>query len=150
MRKTNETPLDRTPASLAANADGTACVFSPNNDFIASFKGSNIKYSAVKTTSTTKPFMLTEYMKKKACLYGVYVVHGPKTATVLDKMSKELAQKLLIVNLGSPSLINDPSKFLNVVNLYFPHPEAGKRIAENLRALARPGSIAEVAHTDNH
>ncbi|MBC7370264.1 MAG: glycoside hydrolase family 3 protein [Bdellovibrionaceae bacterium] len=145
LRKTTETPLERAPAAAESNV----CVFSPNSGFISSFKDSAVKYSAVKTTSTTKSFMLTDYMKKKSCGYGVYVVHGPKTATLLEKMPKDLAQRLLIVNLSSPSLIYNGAKFLNVVNLYFPHPDAGKKIAENLRALARPSSFGEVAHTSS-
>lgn len=150
LRKSTERPTERTPtADTVTTTESTVCVFSPNSYFITSFKSAAVKYSAVKTTSTTKTFMMTDYMKKKSCNYGVYVVHGPKTATLLEKMPIQLSRKLLIVNLSAPSLITDSAKFLNVVNLYFPHPDAGKKIAENLRALARPSSLGEVAHSNN-
>jgi beta-N-acetylhexosaminidase len=150
LRKATESGADRTPASIVENAPeagGPVCVFSPMSDFIASFKTSLINYRGVKTTAKTKPVMVSDYMNKNSCRYGVYVIYGPKTATLLSTMPKALAQKLLVVNLSSPSLIGEPEKFLNVVNLYFPHPDAGKKIAENLRALARRISGEQVAHT---
>jgi hypothetical protein len=71
------------------------------------------------------------------------VVHGPKTAKLLERIPVEAAKKLLVVNLSTPSLIPEVHRFLNVVNLYFAHPEAGKKISENIRALARQSALKE-------
>jgi beta-N-acetylhexosaminidase len=141
---------ERSPSAIAKlkKAAAPVCVFSPNVDFIESFKKSNPTVTGVKITSKTKTQMLTNYIKKKSCPYAVFVIHGPKTAGLLERLPTELAKKMLIINLSSPRLIADTDKFLNVVNLYFPHPEAGKRVAENLRALARRNSIRNFAHTE--
>jgi beta-N-acetylhexosaminidase len=121
------------------------CVFSPINEFINSFKKSSLPMRTTKTTAGAKPQMLVDYIKNNSCSYGVYAVYGPKTARILNDLPKELAKMLLVINLSSPSLFPDPTKFLNVVNLYFPHPEAGKKVADNIQALAKPGSIGQFA-----
>jgi beta-N-acetylhexosaminidase len=126
----------------ATDADRT-CVYSPTRDFIGSFKKTGSNFSGFEITLKTKSAMIVQHMKAKACKYGVFVVHGPKTATLLETIPLEFAKRLLVVNLNTPSLVPDVEKYLNVVNLYFPHPEAGKKISENLRALARRVSLKD-------
>lgn len=139
----------RSPSAIPApliNSKNPICVFAPMSEFIASFKKSNIPVFGFKTTASTKTQSLVTSMKKNSCAYAVYAVYGPKTAVVLNKLPKDLARKMLVINLNTPSLIPDTSKFLNVVNLYFAHPEAGKRVGENLRALARRSSFGTYAN----
>jgi beta-N-acetylhexosaminidase len=150
LKKSSEVYAERAPAAIPEekNPKSPVCIFSPTDDFISSFKKSNLNLKAVKTTLKTKPAMLADYMKKNSCRYGVYVVHGKRTAVLLEKMPAALMQKMLVVNLNSPNLVPDPEKFLNVVNLYFAHPDAGKKVAENIRALARRGHLGQFAHTE--
>jgi len=151
MQKNNDSTTPRAPASIPENGlnlKNPICVFSSMNEFIASFKKSKISMKAIKTTAVTKPQMLVDGMAKSSCNYGVYAVYGAKTAKVLERLPKSLAKKILVVNLSTPNLISDSEKFLNVVNLFFPHPEAGKKVAENLRALARRGSLGEIAKSE--
>lgn len=149
LKKSSDLTSQRAPTAIPNKGPVTSvCVFSPTNDFIRSFKRSLLKLNAVKTTAHTKPKMLVDYIKKHACTFGVYVVYGAKTATLLDRLPKSLAQKILVVNLSAPSLISNSDKFLNVVNLYFPHPDAGKKIADNIRALARRSSFGKFAHSE--
>lgn len=146
-------PLEEDPLRATASFSQTSftekspiCVFSPMNEFILSFKKSNLPARGYKTTATTKIQTLVYLMKKSACSYAVYAVYGPRTANLLGKLPDELAKKVLVINLNNPSLIPETSKFLNVVNLYFAHPEAGRRIGENLRGLARRHSYAGGPH----
>jgi beta-N-acetylhexosaminidase len=149
LRNSPNVDSERAPAAVPdKNAANPVCVFSPTTDFISSFKTAEVRLHAVKTTAKTTPAMLAQYMKKNSCRYGVYVVHGKRTATLLEKLPKALMQRMLVVNLNTPSLIPDVEKFLNVVNLYFPHPDAGKRVAENLRAFARRSYLGSFAHAD--
>jgi beta-N-acetylhexosaminidase len=145
LRKTLE--VGRVPATTAADATAAApentCVYSPTKDFIESFKKTETLFSSLEITPRTKIRTLVDHMKLKACRFGVFVIHGPKTAQLLEKLPADFAKKLIVVNLSSPSLIPDVTKFLNVVNLYFAHPEAGKKISENLRALARRSSLKD-------
>ncbi|MBS1969058.1 MAG: glycoside hydrolase family 3 protein [Bdellovibrionales bacterium] len=139
---------DRAPAAIpekSISSKKPICVFSPMTEFIDSFKKSNLPMMAIKTTAKTKPQSLVNSMAKASCSYGVYAVYGRKTAVVLENLPKAIAKKFLVVNLNTPSLIPDSEKFLNVVNLYFPHPEAGKKVADNLRTLARRGAIGDFA-----
>lgn len=114
-----------------------ACVYSPTQDFMDSFKKSSPNFFGFGITPKTKIKSLMAHMKEKACKLGVFVVHGPKTAQLLEKLPPDFLRRMLVVNLSTPSLVPDMGRFLNVVNLYFAHPEAGKKISENLRALAR-------------
>lgn len=152
MQKSGSTKTDgRAPAAIPEKSISTkkpVCVFSPMAEFIESFKKSNLPMTAIRTTASTRPQMLAKSMAKASCSYAVYAVYGPKTATVLEKLPKELARKTLVVNLNTPSLISNSEKFLNVVNLYFPHPNAGQKVADNLRALARRGALRDVAQNE--
>ncbi len=129
------------------------CVFSPMTEFLASFKKSNLPMAAIRTTAKTRPQMLVSSMAKASCPYAVYAVYGPKTATILSKLPKELARKILVVNLNTPSLISNSERFLNVVNLYFPHPNAGQKIADNLISTIKVQTLTEktpVESEDGH
>jgi len=139
----------RSPASIEEKSfteKSPICVFSPNGEFITSIKKSNVSMKGFKTTARTKTSMLVASMKKNSCAYAVYAVYGPKTAVILGTFGKELSKKVLVVNLNTPSLIQNSEKFLNVVNLYFAHPEAGQKIGENIRALARQSQPSALAN----
>ncbi|HEY8272290.1 MAG TPA: glycoside hydrolase family 3 N-terminal domain-containing protein, partial [Pseudobdellovibrionaceae bacterium] len=139
-RRSQETG-DRVPAAVlekAINIKTPICIFSSTNEFINSFKKSNLPTSFTRTTASTKPQALIDSIIKNDCSYWLYTIYGPKTAAILKTLPRAVAKKILIINLSAPSLITDSTKFLNVVNLYFPHPEAGKKVAENLQALASP------------
>jgi beta-N-acetylhexosaminidase len=130
----------RTPATATTTTDAKPeplCVYSPTKDFIGSFRQAGSDFSSVEITPATRPQKLIDHLKNKHCRFGVFVVHGPKTAALLERLPPDFAKKLLVVNLSAPSLIPEVDKYLNVVNLYFAHPDAGKKISENLRALAR-------------
>jgi beta-N-acetylhexosaminidase len=153
MQKSQEHGV-RTPAAIfesAISEKTPVCVFSPTNEFINSFKKSKFPTRPMKTTARTKAQMLINSMSKNGCSYGVYAVYGSKTAAILETLPKALASKILVINLNTPSLVSEPAKFLNVVNLYFPHPEAGKKVADNLLPLL--GGIAPTdkfaTQTDN-
>jgi hypothetical protein len=138
---------ERSPAALPEkNSSSKICIFSPTKDFIYSFKTTNTKFSAVRITAKTSSKIVSDHMTKYNCRYGIFVIHGPKTASLLSKLPTVIAKRLLVINLNSPSLVSTPEKFINVVNLFFPHPDAGKKVAENLRALARRSSIGNFAH----
>lgn len=150
IRVALQQPGPRNPANEAnISKQKPVCVFAPAAEFIQSFKKANIPTKAIRTTPSTGVSALVTSMKKGACTYGVYAVYGPKTATVLEKIPKDFAKRILVINLSTPSLISESAKFLNVVNLYFPHPEAGKKVADNIRALARRGHLGQYANVDN-
>lgn len=141
----------RVPAAIAEktiNTKAPICVYSSMEEFIDSFKKANLPMTAIKTTARTRPKELVTSMTKNGCSYGVYAVYGKKTATVLEGVPKEIAKKFLVINLNTPSLITNSEKFLNVVNLYSPHPDAGKKVADNIRALARRGVLGEFANIE--
>ncbi|WP_413289464.1 glycoside hydrolase family 3 protein [Bdellovibrio sp. HCB337] len=146
QEETERAPAAVPPSNI--NAKNPVCVFAPMGEFIDSFKKSSVPVIAIKTTAKTKAQMLVDFMKKSSCSYAVYAIYGRKTAVILDKLPKDIAKKILVVNLNTPSLIPDSTKFLNVVNLYFPHPEAGKKVADNFRGLARRGDLGQFAKTD--
>ncbi|MGZ3798056.1 MAG: glycoside hydrolase family 3 N-terminal domain-containing protein [Pseudobdellovibrionaceae bacterium] len=131
----------RNPTSISEkplNEQAPICIFSSTNEFINSFKKSQLITKFTKTTPNTKPQILIDSVTQNKCSYWIYTIYGPKTAAILGDLPKSIAKKILVINLNTPSLIADSTKFLNVVNLYFPHPDAGKKIAENLRALTAP------------
>ncbi len=147
-----QTPDGRSPTAISENlirANAVECIFSPTHEFITSFKKSKPFTRAMKTTVKTNPQMLIDYMNSRGCDFGIYAVYGQKTALILEALPASLAKKILVVNLNTPSLIPDMKKFLNVVNLYFPHPDAGKKVADNLSILIQHEFLEQFAHTED-
>ncbi len=122
----------RAPAAIAeVLPQNSVCVFSPVSAFIDSYKKSDVRASGIKISAKSKASLVATSLSHHDCTHGVYVVYGPKSAGILASLPKEIAAKLLLVNLSAPNLIEDPQKYLGVVNLFFAHPDAGKKIAES-------------------
>ena len=136
----------RTPASISERTTPVSvCVFSPKSSFIESYKKSDAGASGIKIRPKSKASLIAQSFSRYECQYGVYVVYGPSSAGVLSKLSKEVSEKLLLVNLSLPNLVDSNKKYLGVVNLFFAHPDAGKKIADHFPLFLKNETSRELA-----
>lgn len=123
----------RTPSSLEK-----VCLITPSKAFALSFKealGSSVKLFMVK--GSTSPAALKSWVFKENCPLIVSGVTGKKTLGILRALPDEKRKLTLVVNLSAPSLIPSNEGFLKILQLYFNHNDAGKKIAQNLQQILR-------------
>jgi beta-N-acetylhexosaminidase len=65
---------------------------------------------------------------------------GPATARILKTLSDTAKKKMIVVNLGSPTLTSEKESFKKILQLYFTHKEAGKKIAQHLDEILKDSS----------
>ncbi len=66
------------------------------------------------------------------CQAALFVVTGEKSAQIVDGLPQGIIKKSILINLSLPGLVKNQSGFASIINLYFPHQNAGKKIAEAL------------------
>ena len=127
--------LEKNIPSAAAIAafQNRICVFSASTSFLKSYRASDRRKSHTfllggKTTSQD----VANLMSESHCKNLLFAISGGKTAKLLEKLSSKLKSKTLVTNLGLPSLIKNEKAYGLVMNLYFPHQNAGKKIAQLL------------------
>lgn len=57
--------------------------------------------------------------------FGVFHLSQPQSAKILNSLSPELSKRILVVNVNHQKLIQEPSKFARVVDIYFKYPDIG-------------------------
>jgi beta-N-acetylhexosaminidase len=108
------------------------CVISTHKHFLNSYKsGNTLPVTYVLLPLSTTSTNLERIIKKNGCHYSIFSIFGKKTAEVISGMSSEIKLKSILLNLGSPLTTLDEQAFKGVINLYFPHYEVGKRIAQH-------------------
>jgi len=123
--------LPRTPASTTQ-----LCLISPSTEFTDSFLrglGKIIPTFPLQAASTTTQVSL--WGQRNRCSRFVFAVMGFKTARLISSLPAATKKISVVANLASPSLIRNEKPYLKVLQLYFPHKEAGKLIAEHMREI---------------
>ncbi|AHZ85644.1 Beta-hexosaminidase [Bdellovibrio bacteriovorus] len=116
----------RKPASVE-----TVCAASPSQDFLLSFVGAEKKKIPVlKLENSSQGKDLSALLKKKQCTALFVGVTGPRTARQVRGLSPQERQKLIVVNLGAPRLFPKSRGYRQVIQLYFNHKDAGRKIAQ--------------------
>lgn len=120
-----------TAAALTNFRNKRLCVFAASTAFIKSFRSMDAKKShAFVLNGKTTDADVTDFISEQKCNAGLFVVNGAKTSQLFSKLSKTLRKKMLVLNMCSPSLIKASAGY--VMNIYFPHQNAGKKMAQLL------------------
>jgi beta-N-acetylhexosaminidase len=120
-------------AEALAAFQNRICIFSASTAFLKSYRASDRKKShTFLLGSETKPQDIITLAKESRCKSLLFVVGGNKTAKLLEKLPASLKTKTLVANMGSPSLVKLQKSYGMILNLYFPHQNAGKKIAQLL------------------
>ena len=113
--------------------DSGFCVVSPSSHFLESFKkGTTVKLKYLLVNTFSAHFALENLLSKAACENSVISIYGQKTTTLVESLSAERKEKIILVNLNAPMSLVDEKAYLSVVNLYFPHTNAGEALAQHL------------------
>ena len=73
---------------------------------------------------------ISSWSKKSHCTALFVGVTGPRTARQIRGLSPDDKVKLIVVNLGAPRLFPRSRGYRQVIQLYFNHKDAGKKIAQ--------------------
>lgn len=108
------------------------CTASPSQEFLDSFVGNDRKtIPALRLTNNSNTKDITLWFKKKKCDALFIGVTGPRTARQVRTLSKAEKQKAIVINLGAPRLLPTSRGYRQVIQLYFNHKDAGKKIAQH-------------------
>lgn len=133
---------ERAPAS-AATLNTQVCVVSPSNEFNDSFKqGISQPVPALQMKAASTAAQVTAWGQKNHCDHYIFAVTGFKTSRLIAALPAATKRKSIVANLASPSLLRNEKPYNKVLQLYFPHKEAGKHIAEHIKELLPEGSVA--------
>lgn len=121
------TDKKRQPASAER-----VCVTSASSDFIDSFTvARREKMPQLRLKNTTTSQALSDWMKSKRCSALFVAVIGPRTARQIRGLPPKDKNKIIVVNLGAPRLFPRSRGYRQVLQLYFNHKEAGKKVAQH-------------------
>ncbi|MNJ91087.1 putative lipoprotein YbbD precursor [compost metagenome] len=117
------------------------CVISPSRHFLSSFsEGYKAPFSSRLIQASINKETIESWVRNQSCKSIVLTVVGPSTSAAATKLSKDIKKNTVIVNLGAPRLVRSEKGYLRVIQLYFSHREAGKKIAQHLDEILKDSS----------
>lgn len=120
--------------NLVQKSHKSLCLLSPSAAFISSFRlGYGLASSVKRVSRKTGAKELERFILDKRCDLVVYTVEGPRTAAILKRISKKIRAMTLVANMSLPVYVTDSSSYRVVLNLFFPHRNAGEKIAQLLQ-----------------
>lgn len=129
--KTSLIPRSLPPAKAQRKpaAVEKVCAASPSTDFLNSFSAGT-KMPLLHLQTRTGSGDISSWSKKSHCTALFVGVTGPRTARQIRGLSPDDKAKLIVVNLGAPRLFPRSRGYRQVIQLYFNHKDAGKKIAQ--------------------
>ncbi len=124
----------RTHLNSVEKSHKSLCLLSPSKAFMASFKsgyGEGLQAKTIVRKTTVKEIM--SFVADKHCDLIVYTVEGSRTSANLRQLSKKIRAMTLVANMSLPVYVSDSDQYRAILNIYFPHQNAGKKIAQLLK-----------------
>lgn len=142
LQKTTATPVKLSRKVAEAEQ---ICLLSPSAEFANSFMASATV--ATKNKILTGNFRATRvktWLKSQACSKVIVAVTGPRTARMLNSLSAKIKRETVVINLAAPKFFPKEHDYFRVIQLYFNHDSAGKRIAENLEQILADSAVESI------
>jgi beta-N-acetylhexosaminidase len=119
------------PPRKPASVDGSIFVFATQARFFDTLKNS-LKNRTVRFYQLGKRERFNTNRVLRSNLDATAVIHvtGAQSARFANRLPKDLASRVIIINSETRGLIANPEKFKNVVDVHFRHPDLGKMTAE--------------------
>lgn len=127
------------------SSDERVCAASPSLDFINAFQiHLKKKQRTLVLTKDSTTETISSWLKKSACTVVFVAVTGPRTAGQIKQLNPTDRARLIAVNLSSPRLVNKHLGYRQVIQLYFNHKDAGKKIVQHMEDIlaSAQGSFA--------
>lgn len=125
-RATATTKMDRVPANQSL------VVFSSDPAFYSEFLSAKPKNKTkfIRLTPSTLSHV-EPYLKAHPSAMAIYFASGSVTAKNLNGLSREIKQRLMVVNGAYPGAVDSREHFKLVLDLNTPAPESGRWLAES-------------------
>lgn len=118
---------------ISAFQNKKICIFSASTPFLKSYRAFDHHRSRTfllgARTSATE---VGKIVRDNSCKSMLFAVSGAKTAKLLSKLSASLKRRTIVANMGLPNMVQGEKNYGLVLNLFFPHQNAGKKIAQLL------------------
>ena len=111
------------------------CAMSPSADFLDSFSAGTRKMPRLQLLAHSTATDISGWMKRHQCTALFVGVTGPRTARQIRGLATEDKKKMIVVNLGAPRLFPRSRGYRQVIQLYFNHKDAGKKIAQHKQEI---------------
>ncbi len=112
-------------------------VYSLNEAFYRSLKSSpfhlRTRYESLQNLSAEKIDLV---LNKNDSAYAIIYVSGTRSARLVNSLNDDSAQHTIVVNTEAQSLIKNPKRFADVLDIYFKHPDIGALTADYLNSFA--------------
>ncbi|UXR65758.1 glycoside hydrolase family 3 protein [Bdellovibrio bacteriovorus] len=130
--KTSLIPRHLPPAKIQQRKPASTekvCAASPSMDFLNSFS-EGVAMPNLHLRNHTSSADIISWIKKHHCMALFVGVTGPRTARQIRGLTPDSKSKIIVVNLGAPRLFPRSRGYRQVIQLYFNHKDAGKKIAK--------------------
>ncbi len=123
---------------VSSESHGKLCLLSPSKIFLDSFaQGYKQEFSRNLLSPTEDVRVINQWITANTCDTIVFTVTGKQSSRTVAKLSPEVKRKTLVVNTGAPRLVRSNKGYFKVIQLYFSHQEAGKKIAQLLEEILK-------------
>ncbi len=153
-----ERPAVKQELSFKEYANGRSLLlFSSNPRFTENFKKA-ISGRSVRSypLDPERPDLIDRAMRANPKAAGVFFVSGPQAAKILNKISEDVAKRLLVVSVETQGRLKNVASFGYFADVYYRHPSLGKMIADHYfnepkepRVPAASPSKRETSHDRN-
>ena len=107
-------------------------VFSANRKFFSSFHDAVPERAArYFTLNSERPEDTDLIMRSNPDAVGVFYVSGSNAVHLVNQVSEDVANRILIVTVETEGMIAHQSYFRHVINAYYRHPRLGEFVANN-------------------
>lgn len=138
-----ELPQKTSAISRKASSISKLCILTASRSFISSFRESSETSSKEISSKILTKKTLTKQMMNWAahikCPIAIVAVTGPRTAALVKSLPLRFKKRVIVVNLGAPTLMGKPNGYYRVLQLYFNHRDAGKKVAQHFTEILESG-----------
>lgn len=128
-----ERPLDTQEREFVAFSQGKPVfLFSANQKFAGSFKSSvgtqPVRFYPLVPGDEPN---VDKIMRANPNAVGIYYLSAPHHSKLANRISEDVARRILVVTVEPQGLLKKPGSFRHVAEIYYRHPNLGKLIAEH-------------------
>lgn len=131
----------------AAESDPTkpVFIFTANGRFYSTFKNAvGRRRTRLFRLGNDLNFDIDRVMRSNPEAVGVFYLSGRGTARIANKISEDVAKRIVVVNVETEGMLKNPHSFRQIADVYYRHPNLGRLTAEHFFAEADTRGPADV------
>ncbi len=121
--------VERRPASVNTRV----CAASSNLSFLEQLRqGSTLQVETREYERNHSRKKFLSWLEEQKCEVLIFAVTGKSSAQFVERLPAAKKERMILLNLGAPYLVNSASSYFQLIQLYFNHQDAGKSFARIL------------------